>query len=288
MKTGAATAALSAPLPLLVRDLAALLRWRLALGNTLAALAGALLTPAPLPAAKLLAALAGVTLLAAAASALNQWQERDLDARMERTRQRPLVAGRLTDVALPLAATLAACGLLLLAACGPWPALLGLAALLCYNGLYTPLKRSSTAALPIGALCGALPPLIGWCAAGGTLADPHGWLLAGLLLLWQPPHVWLLSLRYAADYRRAGLPTLATHFGAGPLLALCRLWTGALLAGALLLPALGLLAPPLAWGYLALLALLAPLPAWDATLCRRLQLFPPLLAAALLLQRLLY
>lgn len=273
--------------PSRLAELAALLRWRLLLGNVVAALGGALLVPGPPALAALLPAALGCALLVAAATILNQWQERDLDALMARTCRRPLVTGRIAPAtALLLALPGLAAGLLLLAACAPAAALVGLAALCCYNGLYTPLKRRSLLALLPGVVSGALPPLIGWCAAGGSCHAPTGLLLVGVMLLWQVPHLWLLGREQADDFRAAGLPTLSSQLPPQRLQALVRLWILALVAAALLLPALGLLRGPVAWGYLAAVALLLPLPAWDTTLARRLHLFPPLLALALFLQRL--
>lgn len=269
-------------------ELPVLLRWRLLAGNVAAALAGALLVPRQSAPALLLAVALGCGLLVAAATILNQWQERDLDARMRRTWKRPLVTGRIAPAPALLAALgCAAAGLLLLFACAPAAAAVGLAALFCYNGLYTPLKRRSVLALLPGAISGALPPLLGWCAAGGTAGDPRGLLPAGLMLLWQLPHIGLLAREQVDDCRAAGLPNLAEHLAPERLQGLIRLWCAALCAAALLLPALGLLQGTVAWGYLTAVALLLPLPVWDKTLARRLQLFPPLLASALLLQQLL-
>lgn len=279
--------AFALPLSDLVTELPALLRWRLLLGNVVAALAGALLAPQRPEAALLFAIALGCGLLIAAATILNQGQERHFDARLPRTCQRPLVTGQISlATALILAGAALGGGLLLLAACAPTAAAVGLVALLIYNGLYTPLKPHTALALLPGAISGALPPLIGWCAAGGACSDPRGLLPVGLMLLWQVPHVWLRWQRDAADYRAAGIPTLAAQLSPQHLQALIRLWVVALCAGALLLPALGLLRGAVAWSYLAAIALLFPLPAWDSTLARRLHLFPPLLAVALLSQHL--
>lgn len=223
------------------RLLGRLTRWRLALAVAATGLAGEVLAGGCTPASLTITA-TGIALLAAAASAGNQVQERDLDGRMRRTCHRPLPTGRLSPrQGLGIALGLGAGGLLLLGQAGWQPVLLGAAALGCYNGLYTPLKRRTPLALLPGALCGALPPLIGWTAAGGAIGDYRILLVATLVYLWQLPHFWRLADRHAEDYRRAGLPVLQEHLG--PQLAtLARLaWTLALAAAMVLLPLFGLL-----------------------------------------------
>jgi heme o synthase len=225
-----------------------LFRLRLALMNGVAALGGYLLFPGNAEPVQLGLLGTAVALLACGGSALNQVLERDLDRLMERTKDRPIPRGDL----LPAAATLlgAACllaGLALLAvAGGTLPALLGAAALFWYLAVYTPLKRRTPFALAIGALCGALAPVIGWSVAGGSPADFRVMLLAGILYLWQIPHFWLLQRRHAEDYRRAGFPLFAPPAeGRGPS-PLFRLWMVALIAAALMLPAFGMIGRPAA------------------------------------------
>jgi protoheme IX farnesyltransferase len=222
-----------------MRPLLRLFRPRLALLNGIAALGGYLLFPAPPEMVALGALVSGVTLLAVGGSALNQVIERDLDRLMVRTSSRPLPRGDLTPTAATLlgsAAILA--GLATLAAAvGVLPSLLGGAALAWYLAVYTPLKRRTTLSLAVGAVCGAVPPVIGWCAAGGDPSDYRAILLAGILYLWQIPHFWLFQRRHADDYWTAGIPLLgAGREGAN----LCRLWLVALSAAVLLLPALGM------------------------------------------------
>lgn len=220
-----------------------LLRPRLALVNGIAALAGYLLYPAEPEVVRLGAILAGVAFLAAGGSAFNQLQECGLDRLMVRTRLRPLPAGDLTPLSVVLiAGCCVSAGMLLLAASGgTLSALLGAAALLWYLMVYTPLKRRSSGALAVGGVCGALAPLIGWCAAGGDPRDYRIMFLAGLLYLWQVPHFWLLQRRHADDYRRAGLPLVAMGAEGDLVSGLFRLWTVALVAGTMLLPAFGVI-----------------------------------------------
>ena len=223
--------------------LARLFRLRLVLMNGVAALGGYLLYPGSPEAVPMAALFAGVCLLACAGSALNQVQERDLDAVMERTRNRPLPTARLAVLTAQLlgVGTLATGLVLLYIARGTWPALLGAVALFWYLAVYTPLKRCTPFALVLGALSGALTPVIGWCAAGGDPGDFRIVLLAGILYLWQVPHFWLLQRRHAEDYRRAGFPLFAPPAkGSGPA-PLFLLWMIAMIAGALMLPAFGII-----------------------------------------------
>lgn len=225
-----------------------LFRLRLALMNGIAALGGYLLFPGQPEPIALFGLCAGVSLLASGGSALNQVLERDLDCLMDRTKNRPLPKG---DLSLPAAmligggCLLAGIELLFLAGGLP-PALLGSAALFWYLAVYTPLKRRTPFALPLGALCGALAPVIGWSVAGGSPLDFRVVLLAGILYLWQVPHFWLLQRRHAEDYRRAGLPLFAPYAkGTGPA-PLLLLWMVAMIAGALMLPAFGMIGRPAA------------------------------------------
>ncbi len=157
----------------------------------------------PLAAATLL----GTGLVAAGASALNQFSERDSDAYMPRTASRPLPAGRIDPaVALRLGAALAVAGLALLAlAVSPAAAFLAALTLAVYNFLYTPLKRINTLSTLAGAVSGALPPLIGWVAAAGSL-DARAWILFHIMFLWQVPHFLAIAWKYRAQYAAAGMP----------------------------------------------------------------------------------
>ena len=189
----------------------------------------------------LLTALLGTLLLAMASSALNEIQERNLDALMERTRNRPLPSGAVSpSSAAVIAALLGASGLAVLFFFHGWiSASLGLLAMAWYNGLYTPLKRLSAFAVLPGSVIGALPPAIGWTAAGGFIGDPALLALCFVFFVWQVPHFWLLSMLYQEGYAKAGFPTLARHFQSSQILRLTFTWTcGAVAAGALL-PAFG-------------------------------------------------
>jgi protoheme IX farnesyltransferase len=162
--------------------------------------------------------LLGIALAAAAANALNCYVERDLDAVMERTRSRPLPSGRLA----PRAALVFGLGLslvataLLYAVAGSLAAALGVASILFYVFVYTVwLKPRSSWNAVVGGAAGAAAPLIADAAVNGQVG-PVGWLLFGIVFLWQPPHVWAIALFRRSDYARAGIPMLPLVIGAQP------------------------------------------------------------------------
>ena len=154
------------------------------------------------------ALLFGTAMVAGGASALNQYSERELDGRMERTRLRPLPAGRVTPAeALAFGLAVSGAGLVLLATVNVLTPLLGAAALASYVLLYTPLKRITSLCTVVGAIPGAIPPMMGWAAARGTL-DAGAWALFGILFLWQLPPFLAIGWIYREDYARAGFPML--------------------------------------------------------------------------------
>jgi protoheme IX farnesyltransferase len=154
-------------------------------------------------------AIGGTALVAGGAAVLNQVYERDTDALMRRTRLRPLPDGRvLPSDARAFGVALAACGLALLAFVNITAALLAVATLVVYLVIYTPMKRRSSAATLVGAIPGALPPLIGWAAARGATTI-GGWTLFAIVFLWQIPHFMAIAWMYRDDYRSAGFPMLA-------------------------------------------------------------------------------
>ena len=151
----------------------------------------------------------GTTLVAAGTSALNHYFERDLDARMRRTASRPLPSGALAPAeALWFGLTLAAIGALeLFATTNLLAGSLAVLTSALYLGIYTPLKTRTTAATLIGAVPGALPPVIGWAAARGSLGA-GAYVLFAILFLWQVPHFHSISWVYREDYARAGIRML--------------------------------------------------------------------------------
>jgi protoheme IX farnesyltransferase len=148
-------------------------------------------------------------LLACGAAALNQFLERDLDARMQRTDGRPLPAGRLhPNTVLLTGAAMALAGMLYLAAkVNLLTSLLGALTLVTYLFVYTPLKRVTWLNTAVGAIPGALPPLMGWTGAGNDL-DRGGWALFAILFFWQIPHFLAIAWLYREDYARAGFVML--------------------------------------------------------------------------------
>ncbi|MBV9657502.1 MAG: protoheme IX farnesyltransferase [Verrucomicrobia bacterium] len=154
-------------------------------------------------------ALLGTALVAAGSAALNQLLERELDARMRRTLDRPLPAGRLRpDHALLIGFALALGGLLYLAfLVNLLTAMLAALTLGIYLFVYTPLKRITTLNTLVGAIPGALPPLLGWTAARGALGA-GGWALFGILFFWQMPHFLAIAWMYRDDYARGGFVML--------------------------------------------------------------------------------
>ena len=152
----------------------------------------------------------GTALVASGAAVLNQVAECDTDALMRRTRNRPLPAGRVTaGDARVFGVALAACGVLLLGVTANLvAAALALATIGVYLAIYTPMKRRSAMATLVGAVPGALPPLIGWAAARGTVST-GGLTLFAIVFLWQIPHFMAIAWIYRDDYARAGFPMLS-------------------------------------------------------------------------------
>jgi protoheme IX farnesyltransferase len=162
--------------------------------------------PAALP---LLVAVGGTALVAAGAAVLNQVYERDTDALMRRTRTRPLPDGRVSPDdarSFGLALALGGVGMLAIGA-NLLAAALSVATLVVYLIVYTPLKRRSSLATLVGAVPGALPPLIGWAASHGSLSI-GGWSLFAIVFLWQIPHFMAIAWLHRDDYRQAGFPIL--------------------------------------------------------------------------------
>lgn len=193
---------------------------------------------------------AGIFLLSMASAALNQIQERHSDALMKRTSHRPLPTGQITlTQAISFSATCAVSGTLLLLLTGYWlAAVLGLFTLAWYNLVYTPLKRITAFAVLPGALIGALPPLIGWTAAGANPLDMEILAVAFLLFVGQMPHYWLLLLKVGNEFHQAGLPVITSLFDEKQIRNLSFMWTAATGVCVLMLPATPIMRhPAMSW-----------------------------------------
>ncbi len=164
--------------------------------------------------------LIGTALVAAGTNALNQYVERDRDAKMHRTRMRPLPAGRITPrAALLFSSAIAVIGTIYLGLAVNWlTAALGAFTLTSYIFVYTPLKRISTLCTLIGAIPGAIPPLMGWTAATNELSL-GGIIAFAFLFLWQMPHFMAISWMYREDYARGGFAMLSVRDGDGAAVA---------------------------------------------------------------------
>lgn len=185
----------------------------------------------PLDASVLLWTAVGTAMCAGGANAWNQWLEVKPDSRMQRTRRRPLPTGRIGSLhALAFAVAMVAGGAFLLAVrVNGLTALLALLAAAVYVLAYTPLKARSTLCTLVGAMVGAIPPLMGWAAATGRL-DKGAWILAAVLFVWQIPHFLSLAWLYREDYRRGGFRMLPLVDPSGRLTCLVSvLYSAALL-----------------------------------------------------------
>lgn len=226
-----------------MRDFLALTKPRITLVVLLTSAAGMAVAPrvAPgsVPSLRLWLSLAGTALIVSSANALNMWWERGLDARMTRTAARPLPAGRLQPShALAFGVALAVVSLPMLLAVNLLTALLGVFALATYVLVYTPLKTRSWLALLVGAVPGALPPLMGWATVTGR-ADWGGLALFLVLFLWQVPHFGAISLFRASEYERAGMRVLAVEKGEKSAQRTMALFTVLLVSASVLVVPLG-------------------------------------------------
>jgi heme o synthase len=214
----------SPPRASVTRDYLELSKSRIVLMVLITTAAGYLFAADKVSPLLLLHTLIGTALVAAGTNALNQYVEREHDAKMHRTRTRPLPAGRITPrAALLFSSAIAILGTVYLGVAVNWlTAALGAFTLTSYIFVYTPLKRVSTICTIIGAVPGAIPPLMGWTAATNELAGMQsagGWIVFGILFLWQLPHFMAISWLYREDYARGGFVMLSTIDGNGTSVA---------------------------------------------------------------------
>lgn len=178
----------------------------------------------------------GVFLMSCSSSVINHWQERAIDVKMPRTKNRPIPSGKISSNKAFLGAVIfALLGSVVLYVSNPIMALiLSWATLVSYNVIYTPLKKVSAFAVIPGSMVGALPPLIGWAGAGGNLSSEIILLVASFFFIGQIPHFWLLLLMFGEQYQLAGLPSLNQLFSKGQIKRITYTWVLTTVASAFL------------------------------------------------------
>lgn len=198
-----------------------------------------LASSAPFPWIVFFHVLTGTGLVAAGSLALNQWIERDLDALMPRTASRPLPTNRMTPrQAFAVGLGMSVVGLVYLAVMSNyWAAALSGSTLVSYLLLYTPLKRITSFNTIVGAVPGAVPPMIGWAGVRGELSF-EAWVLFSILFLWQLPHFLAIAWIYREQYRKAGFVMLSTQDPDGRRVARQAVLYAAMLVPVSLLPTL--------------------------------------------------
>lgn len=214
---------------------------------------GMMLAPAPARAAiswfDIVVALLGIALAVGGANAFNMWWERDTDRLMSRTRRRPLPTGRISSrSAFRFAATLSVASVVLLAmSTNLLTACLGVLAIGSYVAVYTPLKYRTPAALIIGAVPGAAPPLLGWTAVTGSV-DAPAIVLFAILLVWQLPHFLAIALYRKEEYARAGIKVVPVVRGDAVAKIQAVAWASLLVPLTLMLVPMGAAGPIYLWG----------------------------------------
>ncbi len=179
----------------------------------------------------------GVFLVSCSSGAINHLQERHIDALMPRTRNRPLPSGKITprQTRMVIAGYFLTGSLILLTSLPLITWIASVLTLLSYNAFYTPLKKITAFAVVPGSLVGALPPYIGWLAAGGSLTDPVIFWVAVFFFIGQIPHFWLLLLMFGQEYRLVGYPSLNDLFSENQIKRLTFTWILATIASALII-----------------------------------------------------
>lgn len=220
----------------------ALTKIRISLLATLTTTAGYLLATGTI-AIHMLVPTVAVFLLACGSCALNQYQEREIDERMERTKSRPIPSGRLNpETALWISLGLILSGTLtLFFGAGDLALALGLFAVLWYNLIYTPLKQKTAFAVVPGALVGAIPPVLGWTVGGGEILDPRIGGVALFFFIWQIPHFWLLLLDVSKDYENVRLPSVTKIFSQEQTKRIVFVWLSSTGVSSLIFPLFGFL-----------------------------------------------
>ncbi len=221
-----------------------LIKYRISLAVTFTAVCGFLFFSGHFD-LHLLYVAVGVFILSGGASALNQYMERNYDARMSRTMSRPIPAGKITALnALIVSIIFIISGLLvLLIFSGTTCFLLGLFNIAWYNFLYTNLKKVTPFAVVPGSLAGAVPVIIGWSAAGGYFLDPAIVFVTFFLFIWQIPHFWLILLKYSKEYEEAGFPSIKQNISPENLRFIIYTWMIATSVISLMFPLIHIIKP---------------------------------------------
>jgi len=213
---------------------------KISLLATLSAAAGYVLATGKIT-THMLVPTAAVFLLACGSCALNQYEEREIDQLMERTKSRPIPSGRLNpEAALWISVGLILSGSLILFYAAEDLALaLGLFAVFWYNFVYTPLKQKTAFAVLPGALVGAIPPVLGWVTGGRSMVDPGIWGAVLFFFIWQVPHFWLLALEFAEDYEKVGFSSITKIFSAEQIKRIVFVWLLSTAVSPLIIPLFG-------------------------------------------------
>jgi protoheme IX farnesyltransferase len=186
----------------------------------------------------IIALILGVFILAGGSSALNMFQESEYDAKMDRTKMRPIPTGRITSLnALIVSLIFIMVGLAILYVFfSTETAILGILNVIWYNVIYTPLKRITPFAVVPGSLVGAIPALIGWTAGGGGALDKTILFIGFFMFIWQIPHFWLLMVKYGKDYEKAGYPTINQTMSPDNLKTIILVWIIATSISSVMIP----------------------------------------------------
>jgi len=208
-----------------LKILLGLIKFRLSLMVAFSALAGYFLAASASLFSSLIVFI-GVFFMAGGSCALNQYQEKNYDAKMPRTRNRPIPSGNIkAGDALLISVLFILFGYILLLTTGKLPAILGIINVILYNFIYTPLKTKTSFAILPGALVGAVPPIIGWTSAGNYLFEPQIMFIAIFMFLWQMPHFWLLLISYGKEYENAGFSSISNIMTEKQIKFMVFLWT---------------------------------------------------------------
>lgn len=215
---------------------------RITVAVTLTTMAGYILAKNGIDTGVILPTL-GIFILACGSAVLNHIQDQDKDALMTRTSKRPIPSGKISILGASIIALIEIIigSALLYYGSGFLALQLGLLALIWYNGIYTPLKRKTAFAVIPGSVIGAIPPLVGWVAAGGLLSDPKAMVLGMFFFMWQVPHFWLLMLKYGEEYEAAGFKSITSVISKQQVKNSTFLWTVATAVSALMVANSGLI-----------------------------------------------